>query len=137
LAGITRVDSLADIRFFQLDGQWTLANGVVDIPNVFLVGRVQKLRAKGKVGFDQKIDLTFDLWLGGELKDRLGGKGLARYLKEESDKFLRLPVPIGMGGTLSKPRPTLNLPLESVLDIGIEQGLKALQRYEDRRDKKK
>jgi len=137
LAGITRVDSLADLRFFQLDGQWTLANGVVDIPNVFLVGRVQKLRAKGTVGFDQKIDLTFDLWLGGELKDRLGGKGIARYLKEESDKFLRLPVPIGMGGTFSKPRPTLNLPLESVLDIGIGQGLKALQKYEERRDKKK
>jgi hypothetical protein len=137
LAGITRVDSLADIRFFQLDGQWKLDNGVIDIPNAFLVGNLQKLRAKGQIGFDEKINLTFDLWLGGELKNRLGGNKILRYLKEESDRFLRLPIPIGMGGTLSKPRPTLNLPLESVLDIGIEQGLKALKKYEDMREEKR
>jgi hypothetical protein len=137
LADITKVESLSDMPFFQFDGQWKIENGIVDIPSAFLTGRLQKVRAKGQVGFDEKINLTFDLWLGGELKNRLGGSNIVRYLKEESDKFLRLPVPIGMGGTLSKPRPTLVLPLESVLDIGVEQGLKALQKYEERREKKR
>jgi len=135
LASITRVETLADIRFFQIDGQWQMDGGVIRIPNALLVGKLQKLRARGQVDFDQKIDLVFDLWLGGELKDRLRDEKFLRYLVTESDRFLRLPVPIGMGGTLSKPRPTLNLPVKSIFDIGVEQGLKALQKYEEKRRK--
>lgn len=137
LAGVTKVGQLADIRFFTFDATWQLAQGVVQIADASAVGQLQKIRAKGQIDFDQKVDLTFDLWLGGELADRLSNKNILKYLKQESDRFLRLPVPIGMGGTLSKPRPTLSLPLDSVLDIGIEQGLKALRDREDRRAKRK
>jgi len=133
LASITGVESLSDVRFFRVDAQWNLAKGVIDIPNAFLVGKLQKIRAKGKVDFDQKVDLTFDLWLGGELQDRLRGQKYFKYLVMGTDKFLRLPFPVGMGGTLSKPRPTLKLPVESILDIGIEQGLKLLREGEGKR----
>lgn len=127
LAGITSVQDLADMRFFQMDGQLKIENSVIYIADVSMVGRLQKLRAKGQIGFDQKVDLTFDLWLGGELANRLGGNKILKYLKQESDRFLRLPSPIGMGGTLSKPRPTLSLPIDTILDIGIDQGFKILR----------
>lgn len=138
LASVTGVNTLAEvIRFFQFEGKWTVERGVVTIPELFLIGRLQKIRTKGTVDFDQNVDLTFDLWLGGELKDRLRDKRIVKYLVTESDRFLRLPVPIGMGGTLSKPRPSLKLPTDAILDIGIEQGMKALEEYLQKRNREK
>jgi hypothetical protein len=74
------------------------------------------------------------------LNGRPGGDGNTTCASLATNAGLNIPntITVGpMGGTFSKPRPTLNLPLESVLDIGIGQGLKALQKYEDPRDKKK
>ncbi len=133
LASVTTVEQLADISFFTFDARWKVEKAVVHIADATVVGRLQKLSARGTVGFDQRVDLSFNLWLGGELKDRLKNKSILRYLRTESDRYLFLPVPIGMGGTLGKPRPTLNLPIQSLIDIGIEQGLNRLKGRTERK----
>ncbi|MCX8038459.1 MAG: DUF748 domain-containing protein [Candidatus Sumerlaeia bacterium] len=133
LASVTNVEQLSDISFFTFDARWKVEKAVVHIADATVVGRLQKLSAKGTVGFDQRVDLSFNLWLGGELKERLKNKSIFRYLRTESDRYLFLPVPIGMGGTLGKPRPTLNLPIQPLIDIGIEQGLNRLKGRTERK----
>lgn len=125
LAQVTRVPSLADLRFFRIDGQLQISKGVVDLKELMLVGALQKLRTKGTIGFDGKVDLRFDLWLGGELAARINDRPIFKYLKVESDKYLRLPIPIGMGGTLNRPLPSLKLPTDAIIDIGLD----ALDKY--------
>jgi hypothetical protein len=137
LANVTKVKYLSDVQFFQFDGQWRLANGVVNVDEASVVGRLQKIRAKGTVDFDQNVNLAFDLWLGGELKERLRDEKIAKYLVTEADRYLRLPVPIGMTGTLSKPRPSLKLPVDAILDIGVEKGLNLLDEYLKRKQEER
>jgi len=137
LAEVTQIRELADIRFFQFVGNWQIENGVVNIPEAMIVGRTEKLRARGKVDFDTNVDLRFDLWVGGELRDRLRNKKIFRYLVTENNLFLRLPVPIGVGGTLAKPRPSFKLPAQAIIDIGIDQGLNLFDKYLQRKLKKR
>jgi hypothetical protein len=135
LASVTQVSQLSDVRFFQFDAAWEIAQGNVQISQANVVGSLQKIQAKGRVGFDSSVDLAFNLWVGGELAARLRDKRIVKYLVVGPDKYLSLPVPIGMSGTLSKPRPSLKLPVDAILDIGINQGLKALDEYLQRRNR--
>lgn len=133
LAHVTKLQFLSAINFFTLDANWQIGDGTITIPQAMVVGRLHKLRIRGTVDFDQNIDLTFDLWLGGELKERLRDKEIFRYLLTESDRFLRLPVPVGMSGTLSKPLPSLTLPVNAMFNILLERGFDLLDKGLNRR----
>jgi hypothetical protein len=121
LREVTRIDAFESIPFSGLRARWRVGNQAVEIDDMMVYSLLQKLRMSGVVGFNEQINLHFDLWLAGDLVDQLKKVNpLTNFLVAEADRYLRLPVPVAMHGTLSNPAPALNLPIENLVRKGAQ-----------------
>jgi len=109
LATVTRIAELETLRFFDGIVDLDIADGKIKIVNLYFKGNYEKLGLKGWFGLDEKIDLSLQLALAAPLNDKIKQLAYVGDLLTDSDGYSELPMPIGMGGTFSDPKPTLKL----------------------------
>ncbi|HUT24533.1 MAG TPA: AsmA-like C-terminal region-containing protein [Sumerlaeia bacterium] len=137
LAAVTRIPELADIVFLRFDTEITAAEQSIIVQGADIEGPQQKIRLQGQIDHDENLDLAMTLALGGKLKERILEEKYARYLKTDAGGYLAFPTPLGVSGTLSKPKITLKFPSDSVLDLGTSILEEELKKRQEKKEKKK
>ena len=131
LAEATSLPELKRIVFVRFDSRLEAADEGVLVQKADLLGDIQKIQIKGMVGYDQSLDLTQTLALGGVLKEKAKGEKYAKYLKTDADGFLVFPMPLAVKGTFSDPKIRVEFPKEALIDLGLDLLKKELE--EDRK----
>ncbi len=119
IAQATQLQELRKVIFQRFDSHYVARRDGIHLDRFIIVGKPQKIQASGKVGWDQSVDIPIQLALGGKLKKEVQDRSYSKYLREDSDGYLKYPTPLGVGGTLTKPKVKLTFPTQSFLDIGI------------------
>ena len=109
LSEVTRIPQLAELRYFRTVVDADIAQGRITLNTLDLLGSLQKVGARGWIGFNQDIDLSLQVALSGSYAREVDRMNIVGRLLLDDDGFAPLPVPVGMGGTLSRPRPTFNI----------------------------
>ncbi|MBN1899749.1 AsmA family protein [Candidatus Sumerlaeota bacterium] len=104
LAEAIKIKELEVLRFFDGVVNLDIADGKINIQDMYFKGQVQKLGLKGWFGLDEKIDLLLQLGLAAPLSGALKElKYVSDVAQETEDGYTELPVPVGMTGTFTKP----------------------------------
>jgi uncharacterized protein involved in outer membrane biogenesis len=109
LGEATKIKELEVLRFFEGVVNLDISEGKINIKDMYFKGQLQKLGFKGWFGLDEKIDLMLQVGLAAPLSNVL--KEL-RYISDmvvDSDGYTELPVPVGMSGTFSNPKPSFKI----------------------------
>ncbi|MFH0794462.1 MAG: DUF748 domain-containing protein [bacterium] len=104
LANALKISELSTLKFFKGIGDIDIKDGTATLNQMDYVGSLEKLGLRGWVDFDQRIDLSIYLAAGPPLNKNLRE---LKYVGEKwtgPDGFTKIPVPIRMVNTLSKPR---------------------------------
>jgi hypothetical protein len=103
--GIVSESAGADYKFKALSYAATISNGRLQLSN--LGGEVEEmaLAAKGSIGFDKSVDLDLLLLVASQYIKP--GTVLASFSKYAKDEKGRLPVKVGMTGSLTSPKFTV------------------------------
>ncbi len=119
IAEATQLQELRKVIFQRFDSRYVARRDGIHLDKCIIIGEPQKIQASGKIGWDKSVDIPIQLALGGKLKEKVQDRSYSRYLREDSDGYLKYPTPLGVGGTLLKPKVKLTFPTQSLLDIGI------------------
>ena len=87
------------------------------IPELDFIGKLQKLGVTGWVNFNQEIEFEVALALGAGLDKKVRDLRYIGELLTAQDGYVKLPIPIVVTGTLTKPKAKFKL-TESLKDVG-------------------
>jgi len=99
----------------------------VTIPELDFIGKLQKLGVTGWVNFNQEIEFEVALALGAGLDKKVRDLRYIGELLTTQDGYVKLPIPIVVTGTLTKPKAKFKL-TESLKDVGKDLLRDALKR---------
>lgn len=117
IAGLTKILELQELQFYSAKGRFDAQNGKVTIPELDFIGKLQKLGVTGWVNFNQEIEFEVALALGAGLDKKVRDLRYIGELLTTQDGYVRLPIPIVVTGTLTKPKARFEL-TESLKDVG-------------------
>jgi AsmA-like protein len=136
LAGKMKIKELEELRFFRSDVDLQIAKGKININKLEFLGKYEKMGFRGWIGLDDSIDLMIHLALAPPLNKKIKKiKYIGEFL-EDSDGYTEIPVPVGMKGTFTHPRPTIKID-ESLEKTGMSILKGLLDREKKKRDRKR
>ncbi len=131
LARITRIKVLERLVFFKAETDIDIGDGKFMVNKIDAAGDLYKLGASGWVGFDDNINLLFNLALAPVLSKEVRKLEYVGDILTDEDGYTEFPSPIKMTGTFSNPKPAFAIKevfegtgkkvLENLFRKGIEQ----------------
>ncbi|UCG94682.1 MAG: AsmA family protein, partial [Candidatus Aerophobus sp.] len=135
LAEVTQIPELEELRFFKGIYDLNIDQGKININKLDFQGKIERLVVRGWVGLDEKIDLSLQVALAPPLNRKLKELRYIGELLTDAEGYTELPVPVGMTGTFSRPKPSLKL--KSVMKEKGKELLEDLLRRELLKEKKR
>lgn len=144
LADLLKMEELKKISFFKSEMDILIEKGKLNINKMDFIGNIETLGVRGWVGLNQTLELYLTLGVGQSLTTKLKDIQYLKDIVEVKDKFTMIPVPIGVGGTLDKPKMSLELKAavkdtgkKVIKDLFMDQLNKQLDKKSDKKSDKK
>jgi hypothetical protein len=99
------------IAFESVTSRFEVGSRRIDVKEAHVKGATTKIDMHGTVGFDQRVDLAAQLWIGSRAGDQL------RKVRPDQT------IPLRIAGTLEKPKVEPNLNIGDLMKGGLEQVL--------------
>lgn len=109
LGEATKIKELEVLRFFDGVINLDISEGKINIQDMYFKGQLQKLGLKGWFGLDERIDLMIQVGLAAPLSNVLTELRYLSDLVVDGDGYTELPIPVGMTGTFSNPKPSFKV----------------------------
>ena len=124
LADILRISELNDIRFFVCHADLKIGDGKIVVNELFTRGTQHRLgiRKNSWIALNREIDLRFDVAVSQDIGNRLDSSNYLGKIPTTEDGFTKIPVIVGMKGTLASPLPSL----DSSITDGVKDAGKAV-----------
>ncbi len=99
LSRFINIEELKTINIRQANGTVKIRNSVVSLDSNFTSDDIA-MNPLGEIGFDERLNLSFDLKLSPRLTRKAAGSGLSKYFRDEAGWGV---IPLRVSGSFSKP----------------------------------